>query len=152
MVHPWPRFVDWCPIEKVMDSVVYSKKCLICMKKPNKIKQHVCVKNYEGSSKPVEASALTKMLIRIPEEMGVTICTIITDDDSNGQSKLCHVDNGDILSTNVKEPAFHADPSHQKRVVARAIYNLSNLPMNKNTYKRVSGTYQVLLWSVCEKK
>jgi hypothetical protein len=79
----------------------------------------------------MEASALTKMLIRMPEEKGVSVCTIITDDDSNGWSKSRHIQNGGVLPLNVEELAFHADPLHQKRVFARAIYNLSNLPMKK---------------------
>jgi hypothetical protein len=108
--------------KKVMDSVVKSQK----------IKQHACVKNYEGSSKSIEASALTKMLIRIPEEKRVSICTIITDDDSNGWLKSYYVANGGVLPPNVEEPAFHADPPHRKRVVARAIYNLSSLAMKKS--------------------
>jgi hypothetical protein len=70
--------------KKVMDSVVYNKKCAICKENPNAVKKHFCVKNFEGLSKSMEASALTKMLIRLPEEKGVSICTIITDDDSNG--------------------------------------------------------------------
>jgi hypothetical protein len=79
----------------------------------------------------MEASALTKMLIRILEEKGVSICTIIADDDSNGRSKSRHIHNGGILPLHVKEPAFRADPSHRKNVFARAIYNLSSLPMKK---------------------
>jgi hypothetical protein len=117
--------------KKVMDSVVYNKKCAICTKNPNMTKKHACVKNYDGSSKSMEASALTKMLIRMPEEKGISICTIITDDDSNGRSKSRNVTNGGVLPMHVEEPKFCADPSHRKRVVARAIYNLSNLPMKK---------------------
>jgi hypothetical protein len=100
-------------------------------KNPGKVKKLSCVKNYEGSSKSMEASALTKMLIKMPEEKGVSICTIIMDDDSNGWSKSRHVENGGVLPPTVEEPVFRADPSHRKRVVTRAIYNLSNLPMKK---------------------
>jgi hypothetical protein len=101
----------------------------------------------------MEASALTKMLIRMSEEEGVSICTIITDNDYNGRSKSCHVENGGVLPLNVEEPAFHSDPSHHKCIVAKAIYNLSNLPMKKKrSNKRVSHPLEVLLWGVCEKK
>jgi hypothetical protein len=93
------------------------------------LKQHCCVKNYEGTSKGMEATALVKMLIRMPEEKGVSICTIISDDDPNGQAKVQHVENGGLLPVNVEELTFYVDPSHRKRVFARAIYNLANAPV-----------------------
>ncbi len=39
----------------------------------------------------------------MPEEKGVLLCTIITDDDSNGRSKSRHVVNGGILPMDVEE-------------------------------------------------
>jgi hypothetical protein len=124
-----------------MVSMVYNKKCAICTKNPNVTKKHVCVKNYDGSAKSMEALALTKMLIRMPEEKGVSICTIITDDDSNRRSKSRHVANGGILPMDVEEPQFRADPSHRKHVVARAIYNLSSLPMKRSAVTKGLATH-----------
>ena len=138
--------------KKVMDSVVYNKKCAICTKNPNMTKKHACVKNYDGSSKSMEASALTKMLIRMPEEKGISICTIITDDDSNGRSKSRHVTNGGVLPMHVEEPKFCADPSHRKRVVARAIYNLSNLLMKKSAVTKGLATHLKYCYGACVKR
>jgi hypothetical protein len=138
--------------KKVMDSVVYNKKCAICTKNKSGTKKHDCVKNYEGSSKSMEASALTKMLIRIPEEKGASICTIITDDDSNGRSKARHIHNGGILPLHVEEPAFRADPSHRKRVVARAIYNLSSLPMKKSAVTKGLASHLKYCYGACIKR
>jgi len=137
---------------KVLDSVVYNKKCAVCTKNPNKVKPHACVKNFDGSSKSMEACALTKMLIRIPDEKGVSICTIITDDDSNGRSKSRHVVNGGVLPIHVEEPAFRVDPSHRKRVVARAIYNLSNLPMKRSAVTKGLAAHIKYCYGACVKR
>jgi hypothetical protein len=50
-------------------------------------------------------------LIWMPKENGASICTIITDDDLNGQSKSRHIHNGGVLPLNLEEP----DPWHRKR-------------------------------------
>jgi hypothetical protein len=138
--------------KKVLDSVIFNKKCAVCTKNNNKKKDHDCVKNYEGSSKSMEASALTKMLIRMPDEKGVSICTIITDDDSNGRSKSRHIHNGGVLPLNVEEPAFRADPSHRKRVFARAIYNLSSLPTKKSAVTKGLASHLKYCYGACVKR
>jgi len=102
--------------KKVLDSVVFNKKCAVCMKNKGNAKKHHCIKNYEGSSKSMEASALTAMLVRVPDEKGVSICTIISDDDSNGRSKSRHVANGGVLPPNVEEPTFCVNPLHHTRL------------------------------------
>jgi hypothetical protein len=52
---------------KVMDSIIYNKKCATCTKnKDGKRKPHNCVKNYEGSLKFMEAAGLVTMLNRMP--------------------------------------------------------------------------------------
>jgi len=63
--------------KKVMDSVIFNKKCATCTKQGLHTKQHHCVKNYEGSSKSMEAAGLVMMLNRIPIEKNVSISTII---------------------------------------------------------------------------
>jgi hypothetical protein len=76
------------------------------------VKQHRCVKKYEGTTKGMEAQV--KMLERAPEKYNVSVCTIILDDDSNGRAKAQHVSNGGQLTQPVEEPRFLADPSHRK--------------------------------------
>jgi len=65
------------------------------------VKNHRCVKNYEGTSKA-------------PEKYNVSICTIISDGDSNGFLKVQHIRNGGRLTQAFEEPSFLADPSHCK--------------------------------------
>jgi hypothetical protein len=114
---------------KVLDSVIFNKKCGVCTKhekctrSATNVRNHVCVKNYNGSSKLMEAAALVKMRIRVPEEKNISVCTIISDDDSNARAKARHESNAGILPLTVEEPQFKADPSHCKRVFAKGIYN-----------------------------
>jgi hypothetical protein len=96
--------------KKVLDSTVLNKKCGVCVKhlrhtgSMDNVKNHCCVKNYEGTSKSMRATALVKMLIRMLEEKGVSIFTIISDNDSYGRVKPQHVKNGGLLPLNVEEP------------------------------------------------
>jgi hypothetical protein len=118
--------------KKIMDSILYNKKCAICTKHESRtgstvgVREHQCMKKYVGTSKSMEASALVKMLIRMPDEKDISICAIISDDDSCGRARAWHISKGGQLLTSVEEPTFLADPSHRKRVFARAIYNLAN--------------------------
>jgi len=99
----------------------------------------------------MEASALTKMLIRLPEEKGVSICGIITEDDSNGRSKSRHVANGGVLPPNIEEPIFRAEPSHRKCVFARPIYKLSALPMKKSAVTKGLVSHIKYCYGACVK-
>ncbi len=70
--------------------------------------------NYEGTLKAIEAQALVEMLERAPEQHNVVICSIISDDDSNGRAKVQFVINGGQLRRAVEQPSFKASPSHRK--------------------------------------
>ncbi len=119
----------------MLDSVVFSKHCATCTKHyslhgvTEELKKYKCVKNYKGTSKAVEAAGLVLLLTRAPEHYSVSIGTIISDDDSNGRAKARHVVNGGQLPDYVEEPKFLADPSHQKCVLARSVYNLASAPI-----------------------
>jgi hypothetical protein len=76
------------------------------------------------------------MLVRLPEKGGVSICTIISDDNSNGRVKARNISNRGQLPAVVEEPKFLANPSHQKKVLARAIYNLASAPKRLSTLQR----------------
>jgi hypothetical protein len=43
------------------------------------------------------------MLIRAPEKYGVSICTIISDNNSNGRAKVRQITNGGLLPAAVDE-------------------------------------------------
>jgi hypothetical protein len=94
---------------KIMDSIMYNKRCSICNKHEQRrietgqlIKKHICMKNYEGTSKSMEAAALVCMLSRMPHEKGVSIKAVVSDDDSNGEKKAQHIANGGQLPPHVQ--------------------------------------------------
>jgi hypothetical protein len=94
---------------KIMDSIMYNKRCSISNKHEQRrietgqlIKKHICMKNYEGTSKSMEAAALVCMLSRMPHEKGVSIKAVVSDDDSNGEKKAQHIANGGQLPPHVQ--------------------------------------------------
>jgi hypothetical protein len=95
--------------KKVLDSVVYNKRCGVCTAHYSQyssyenVKKHDCVRNYKRTSKAMEATALVKMLARAPEKLNVSNCTIVSDDDSNGRAKAQHVTNGGKLPVTIEE-------------------------------------------------
>jgi hypothetical protein len=98
--------------KKVLDSIVYTQKCGTCthhyslIGNYDNVKPHCCVHNYKGTSKAMDAAGLVEMLIRAPEKYGVSICTIFSDDDSNGRPKAQRITNGGLLPAAVKETNF----------------------------------------------
>jgi hypothetical protein len=92
------------------------------------------------------------MLSRAPETYGVSICTIASDDDSNGRAKAEHICNGGLLPDAVEEPAFLADPSHRKCVFTRAIYNLASAPAKVSKVSKGLAAHLKYCYSVCVKQ
>jgi hypothetical protein len=144
--------------KKILDSVVYNKKCKTCTKHHKKhssvdvpVKKHHCIKIFDGSSKSMEAAALVQMIIRMPDEKGASISTIISNDDSNGRAKAQHIKNGGALPPHVEEPTFMADPSHRIRVFARAIYNLANAPLSVSQVSKGLAAHLKYCYGACLK-
>jgi len=138
--------------KKVLNSTVFNKKCAKCTKRKDKACQHNCLKIFEGSLKSMEAAALTQILKRSPKEKGGSICTIVTDDDSNGRAKSRHESNCGILPDHVEEPVFCADPSHRKRVFARPIHNLSSMPKKKSAITKGLAAHIKYGYGACVKQ
>jgi len=103
----------------------------------------------EGTSKSMEAEALVQMLQRAPEKNNVSICTIVSDDDSNGRAEAKHVRNGGKLTDTVEEPSFLANPSQCKRVFARAIYTLASAPMKTSRVTKGLAGHLKYCYSAC---
>jgi len=144
--------------KKILDSVIYTKRCAICSGHESRtgtlegVKAHTCVKNFEGSSKSMEAAALIQMIIRMPEEKGISVCCIISDDDSCGRARARNMNNGGQLPANIEEPTFLADPSHRKRVFARAVYNLANAPMKTSAVTKGLAGHLKNCYGACVKR
>jgi hypothetical protein len=100
----------------------------------------------------MEAAALVKMLVRVQEEKGLSICTIVSDDDSNARSKARHEINGGQLPLTVEEPKFFADPSHRKRVFAKSIYNLANASKKVSSVTKGLAGHLKYCYGACVKR
>jgi len=142
--------------KKVLDSVVYNKKCTICAKQERRgvidRQSHRCLKNFDGSSKSMEAAGLVAMLKRMPEQKSASVCIIISDDDSNARAKAQHICNGGSLPESIEEPRFLADPSHRKRVFARHIYNLANAPVKTSKVSKSLASHLKYCYGACIKR
>ncbi len=72
--------------------------------------------------------------------------------DSNDRAKAWHITNGGQLPNNIKEPTFLADPSHQKRVFARAIYNLASAPKKTSSITKGMAGHLKYCYRACIKR
>ena len=132
--------------KKVLFSKILCGLCHICdnAKKSNKkAKKHDCIKNWDGSSKRMEAQAILDMCISCPYNRNFVAHWIISDDDSSMRAVLRHAklflnsgkkdpeDKG-LLPTHIIEPEFKADPSHRNKVVAKYFYKLKKLSVKKS--------------------
>lgn len=89
-----------------------------------------CVKNYEASSKAMEADTALEMVCKIHKFFGgsVYIKEIVADDDSTMRSLLKHKskENKDgNLPKDIHEPKWLANLTHHCKVVAKEIYTLA---------------------------
>eukprot|EP00957_Ditylum_brightwellii_P011525 872006-Ditylum_brightwellii.AAC.1 len=67
--------------------------CKICnLAENNKLPApvHVCVKNYEGSSKRMEATMTLELTIQVKRQCGFIVGFIVADDDSSMRATLKH--------------------------------------------------------------
>ena len=135
-----------CRSSKVIDAVVLSKRCNICSTPIlEALSPHICPKNYEGSSKGMEAEGSLRLCVRARERK-YAIGIIVSDDDSTMRAVLKHShkakekdDNTYIwprndkgvklpdkgrLPLNIPEPTFYADPSHRTKILAKKLFQL----------------------------
>ena len=123
----------------IIGMVLYSKSCCKCNaaeKRREEAEEHECPKNFKGSSKSMEASAILKMLEYAFYNGFFIIDIIVRNDDSTMRYVLKHPSKGArgqvLKSLKVKlhedilEPSFLADPSHCVKVVAKHIFSIVN--------------------------
>ena len=119
--------------------VLYSKACRKCdsaEKKGEEAEEHELPKNFEGSSKSMEASDILNMVEDAYYNRFFIIDLIVSDDDSTMHAVLKHPIigvRGQVLKTSkgkldvqIPEPSFLADPSHRIKVVAKHICYIVN--------------------------
>ena len=123
----------------IIGMVLYSKACRKCdsaEKKGEEAGEHECPKNFEGSSKSMEASTILKMVEDAYYNRFFIIDVIVSNDYSTVQDVLKHPIigvRGQVLKTSkgkldvqIPEPSFLADTSHHIKVVANHIFYIVN--------------------------
>ena len=81
----------------IIGMVLYSKTCRKCdaaEKRREEVEEHGCQKNFEGSSKSMEDSAILKMVEDSFYNRFFIIYIIISDDDSIMKAVLKHTSKG----------------------------------------------------------
>ena len=82
----------------------------------------------------MESAAALEMAVKAPEQ-GFVLATIVSDDDSTMRAHLKHAgvgENKGKLPLWIYSPEFLADPSHQKKIVAKHFYALASAPVSSS--------------------
>ena len=139
-------FFVGCFTKKILMAQITSKKCNICIsadKRNVSPPEHVCPRNYEGSSKAMESDAALSMVKKLhTDSQGkVYVRALVTDDDASLRAIVAHptTRGKGRLPTTIPAPEFLADPSHRTRVVARAIFALAALNQDISECKKLDA-------------
>ena len=121
----------------IIGMVLYSKACRKYDSAENRgeeAEEHECPKNFEGSSKSMEASAVLKMVENAFCNSLFIIDIIVSNDDITMRSVLKHPSKGaqgrvlksskGKLGTEIPEPSFLANPSYRVKVVVKHIFSV----------------------------
>ena len=149
---------------------LYSKRCTVCQRATTGvIRVHDCSKNYDGSSKAMEANAVLEMYVHLYQQQHVRTELIIADDDSSIKAKLKwsnqdHMTNNNttivpkVLSKHGKlrtrpdkggvpgdipEPMFGADPNHRTKLVGKEAYGLARRTKGEDLTMTEMDAYRI---------
>ena len=93
--------------------------------------QHVCPRNYEGSSKVKETDAALHLYTELyePSNKCLYLKAIVVDDDSSMRALLKHTITNPKgrLPQEMTEPEWLADQSHRTKMATKPVYYLANL-------------------------
>ena len=97
---------------------------------------HCCPKNYDGSSKAMEADAALQIYISLFQDSNknIVLKAVVADDDSYMRALLTHkaINPKGRLPEEMPQPEWLADSSHRTKVVAKPIFLLSTLSMGSS--------------------
>ena len=140
-------FLTGCHSKKIIETKITSKKCSVCSTAEAKgqevKKEHCCPRNFEGSSKAMEAYGALSLVKKIYNKTKgeVFVEAMVLDDDASVRSILTHesVNPKGQLPEEIPQPIFLADPSHRTKVVAKAIFVLAHLPKSISTCTNIDA-------------
>jgi hypothetical protein len=128
----------------VLALIVYSKLCCLCAAAKRKGREpaaHACSKNYEGSSKGMEAKGILKLVTNLWENTKLAVTTYVSDRDSSTRAVLSP-EKPDDDKDKGKLPAEHypvtffTDPNHIVRSFGSKVYKLSRMSKKKSLMSR----------------
>ena len=103
---------------QVINYAVRSKDCRVCTtaaSKNQQVREHACSKNWDGSSKAMEADMVIEM-VREVQEKGHDIDAIIGDEDSTTIGRLRANVNDNIVKV--------SDKNHIRKLFGNSLYGL----------------------------
>ena len=132
--------------KNILVVIISNKFCRLCsleefdnQETPN----HCCPKNYDISSKTMEADAALQIYINSynVSNKNIVMKAVVADDDSSMRALLTHKVNNlkGRLPEEIPQLEWFADPSHQTKVVAKPIFLLTGLPMSSSTCMKVDA-------------
>ena len=130
-------FIIGASSKGIIVMVLYSqacRKCDVAEKRREEAEEHECPKNFEGSSKIIEASTILNMVEDALYNRFFIIDVIVSDDDSTMRAVLKHPSKGargqvlksskGKLDAEIPKPSFLTDPSHRVKVGAKHIFSI----------------------------
>ena len=143
--------------KKVLNFVTLSKQCRFCQyykeklgqKEGEKVPEHECTFNHEGTSKSMECCGLLEIIEQNWDEQRMQVGIIVCDNDSTMQRVMRHDyrklvkdgimkkeeiptnENGKELKSGnlpveIPEPTFLADFNHRVKSVGKVLYELAS--------------------------
>jgi len=121
----WLTYIIGAITRNIIEFIVKSKTCSKC-KTANRlgidVEDHECQINWDGSSGAMEAGVALKLCIDLNDyKYEIYLEFIVSEDDSSMRSHLRYESDGDTLSAHIPPPRFLTDPSHQIKVMAKPI-------------------------------
>ncbi|XP_062579139.1 uncharacterized protein LOC134241063 [Saccostrea cucullata] len=128
--------------DKVLSYSLRSKNCRVCSVAESTNKNpaaHECSKNWEGSSKAMEADMVIEMVQDLQKSKGITIDGIIGDEDSTTIARLKAYVNADIKKL--------SDKNHLKKLFTNSLFTLkkkhSSLTLSVIKYIQKCFSYSI---------
>ena len=130
--------------KNILVVIISSKFCRLCSLEESDNQEppnHYCPKNYDSSSKAMEADVALQIYINSynASNKNIAMKAVVADDDSSMRTLLTHKVNNlkGRLPEEMPQLEWFADPSHQTKVAAKPIFLLTGLPMSSSTCMKV---------------
>ena len=141
-------FMIGAKTRKVIGMTLKSKICSVCNafrnSRASEIRNHDCVRNYENSSKAMEADSCLELVEFIFDTYNGSVFLeyIVSDDDTTMKAIVTHEGEGSTkgrLRILIPIPLWYADPTHRTKVVAKVIYKLAAMTLEQSMVRKLDA-------------